>query len=154
MLRRHRAVVTLHGLQNFRGNFSFIESLSAMLPNLLERPCQIGVAKHLAHFRGAVIGKIGLGRRLIGAQVIHFARPIRRRPFRNRKPVLRRSNRRRQIFRQPLSSKLVRQFLPAVHPARHGNRIHSLPRHAAVSLLLHILHPPSLLPPPPPLVSL
>ncbi len=119
-----------------------------MLRNLLERPCQIRVAKHLAHFRGAVIGKIGLGRRLIGAQVIHFARPIRRGPFRNRKPILGGSNRRRQIFRQLFPSKFIRQFLPAVHGSRYGNGIHSLLRHAPDSQLLQVLDRQTLWRPP------
>ena len=110
-----------------------------MLCYLLKRPGQVRIAKYLAYFRRSISGKISLRRRFIGPQVIHFACPVRSRPFRNRESVLRRSNRRRQILGQFLSSKLIRQLLPAIHRARDGDRIYSLLRHAANSLLLQIL---------------
>ena len=139
VLRSHRPIVPLHRFQNLRGNFAFVKCFSAMLCDLLERPHKIRIAEHFAHFRRAVARKISLRCRFIRAQVIHFACPVRGRPFRNWESVLRRSNRRRQILRQLLPSKLVCQFLPAIHRARDGNRIYSLLRHAANSLLLQIL---------------
>ena len=45
---------------------------------------------------------------------------------------------RRQIFRQFLASEALRQFLPAVHNARHGNGIDALLRHIAQSLFAQI----------------
>ena len=139
VLRGYRPVVPLHRFQNLRGNFAFVKCFSAMLCDPLERPREIRIAEHFAHFRWPVSRKISLRCRFIGPKIIHFACPVRGRPFRNRESVLRRSNRRRQILRQLLPSKLVRQLLPAIHCARHGDRVYSLLRHAANSLLLQIV---------------
>src|ERR1700720_2690042 len=128
VLRGHRSVVPLHRVQNLRGNFAFVERLPAVLRDLLKRPGQLGIAKHLAYFRGAVSRKIGLRRHLICPQVVHFGRPVSPRPFRDRESVPRRSNRRRQILCQFLSSKLIRELLPPIHRSRHCDCIHSLLR--------------------------
>ena len=115
-----------------------------MLCYPLERPREIRIAKYLAYFRWAVSRKISLRCRFIGPKIIHFACPVRSGPFRNRESVLRRSNRRRQILGQLLPSKLVRKLLPAIHRARHGDRIYSLLWRAPNSLLLQILDRQSL----------
>src|SRR6266404_945996 len=163
ILAIHRPAMALHRLQNLRGNFTFVERVPAMLRNLLQRPRQIRIAKHLAHSRRAVPRKVSLRSCFISAQIIHFGRPIPRCPFRHRKSVLRRSNRRRQIFR-PLSSHTIcspsrrtrsrtnpRRCRSSSAPRRPSSRSSQSPRppHSRrAPISAHPPAPPAAIPPP------
>jgi len=140
----HRPAVPLHRVQNLSRNLALVERIAPMLPNLLQRPCQVRIPENFSDSWRTVLQKIRACRRLIRPQMIYFRCPIRRRPLRHRKPVLRRANCRRQVIRQLLPSKFVSEFLPAVHGAGDGDRIYTLLRHAPDSLLLQIFNRQSL----------